>query len=288
MGVEPNYADIRFVPSPKGVLLTRPIWRTGAGWWCSGLRARRSCFPAVPCWERRSTSTTSASRSWAGLNPSAAATTTATIKRSTSRLPTMQELFAMKGDNVPHDALSSIQYQPTDEGRFDRGRSGRASRHCRAAWLRPLAQRRVRGVGHDPGRAHDRRHLQRHGYFSRRRGDCDPWLLGAVGIINIMLVSVSERTREIGLLKAIGATKSSILAQFFWEGLLLTAVSGIIGIVVSGGGMWILQQLLTGKCRDSIRRGWCRGPRLWLWAAWCCAAWWRGSIRPARRRDGSD
>jgi putative ABC transport system permease protein len=71
--------------------------------------------------------------------------------------------------------------------------------------------------------------------------------LGAVGIINIMLVSVTERTREIGLLKALGATKRSILAQFFWEGLLLTAVSGIIGIVVSAGGMWALQQLLTGK-----------------------------------------
>ena len=49
------------------------------------------------------------------------------------------------------------------------------------------------------------------------------------------------------MLKALGATKRSILAQFFWEGLLLTAVSGIIGIVVSAGGMWILQELLTGK-----------------------------------------
>jgi len=45
----------------------------------------------------------------------------------------------------------------------------------------------------------------------------------------------------------LGATKRSILAQFFWEGLLLTAVSGIIGSVVSAGGMWALQQLLTGK-----------------------------------------
>ncbi len=85
--------------------------------------------------------------------------------------------------------------------------------------------------------------------------------LGAVGIINIMLVSVTERTREIGLLKAIGATKRSILAQFFWEGLLLTGISGIIGIIASAGFMWLLQQVLTGKMP-----GW-DPPRLVPWSA---------------------
>ena len=71
--------------------------------------------------------------------------------------------------------------------------------------------------------------------------------LGAVGIINIMLVSVTERTREIGILKAIGATRNAILAQFFWEGIFLTGISGIIGIVLSGGFMSLLDHFFTGK-----------------------------------------
>src|SRR6185437_10772065 len=54
--------------------------------------------------------------------------------------------------------------------------------------------------------------------------------LGAIGIINIMLVAVADRTREIGLRKAIGATRSSIMFQFFVEGAFLTMLSGGVGI----------------------------------------------------------
>lgn len=55
--------------------------------------------------------------------------------------------------------------------------------------------------------------------------------LGAIGVINIMLISVTERTREIGLRKALGATNRSILFQFFTEGALLTIASGMIGLL---------------------------------------------------------
>ncbi len=64
--------------------------------------------------------------------------------------------------------------------------------------------------------------------------------LGAIGVINIMLVSVSERTREIGLRKALGATNRSILVQFFLEGILLTLFSGLIGLGLAGALMALL------------------------------------------------
>jgi len=66
--------------------------------------------------------------------------------------------------------------------------------------------------------------------------------LGAIGVINIMLVAVSDRTREIGLRKALGATKRSILFQFFLEGTLITFLSGLTGMVFAAGLMWFLGQ----------------------------------------------
>jgi len=66
--------------------------------------------------------------------------------------------------------------------------------------------------------------------------------LGAIGIINIMLVAVSERTREIGLRKALGATRRNILFQFFLEGAFLTVLSGGIGV----GGAMLIIRLLSG------------------------------------------
>jgi macrolide transport system ATP-binding/permease protein len=70
-------------------------------------------------------------------------------------------------------------------------------------------------------------------------------LVGGIGIMNIMLVSVSERTREIGLRKAIGARKLDIMVQFLIESVLMTMSGGIVGILC-GAGMSFLLALLAG------------------------------------------
>ncbi|HET7205471.1 MAG TPA: ABC transporter permease [Terriglobales bacterium] len=77
--------------------------------------------------------------------------------------------------------------------------------------------------------------------------------LGAIGIINIMLVSVAERTKEIGLRKALGATHRNVLTQFFIEGAFLTLFSGGIGLAISAGFMTLLAQLPSPEGFDTPR-----------------------------------
>jgi putative ABC transport system permease protein len=176
-------------------------------------------------------------------------------------LTTMLELFPIKGDNIPRDAMTSIQYQPRTRGENEAAKAA----------ARSIIAARHGFTPDDPDAFQEWDTIKSDQLVGKIFTAMDVFLggvgivtlaLGAVGIVNIMLVSVSERTREIGLRKAIGATHRSILMQFFLEGLLLTGVSGLIGIGGSALFMYLIQVAIGGHSIEGFDP-----PRLVPWSA---------------------
>ena len=245
-GVEPNFAEMRFVPLAEGRFINAADVAQRRRVVVLGSKSAALLFPGHPSIGANIIINDISFAVVGRVDPISHGNNDSDNQKLYIPLSIMQELFAYKGDNVARDALTGIAFHPAIKG---------DSSAAMPAVHRVVGQRH----NFDPNltEAFDEWDtIQSEKMVGAIFDAMDIFLggvgivtlgLGAVGIINIMLVSVTERTREIGVLKAIGATKRSILAQFFWEGLLLTGISGLIGIGLSAALMWVLDHFFTGK-----------------------------------------
>ena len=260
MGVWPNYTDVRYIPMSQGRFINAMDVSDRRRVAVLGSKAAMLLFPGRPMVGEAITINGTEFQIVGAVEKISRGNQDFDDQKVYIPVTTMQELYPLKGDNIAKDALTSIQYQPAKAG---------DATAAVAAVHRVIAARH----GFDPSLKDAYQEwdtIKEMKMVGAIFTAMDIFLggvgivtlgLGAVGIIKIMLVSVTERTSEIGLRKALGATKRSIMGQFFWEGLLLTAVSGAIGIAGSAGLMAVLQALLTGKMP-----GW-DPPRLVPWSA---------------------
>ena len=260
MGVEPNYDGVRFMPIGQGRFLTDSDMRDHNRVIVLGQKSAQLLYPGRP-----------AVGEFVILNGTRFQVVGIADKIGFGDeqnqnqqvyipLTVMQEIYPLKGYGIPRDAVDSIQYQPRVRG------DNVIARHE----VEAIIARRHGFDPNAPNAFNEWDTIEAMQMVGKIFDAMDVFLggvgivtltLGAVGIVNIMLVSVTERTREIGLRKALGATKISILTQFFLEGLTLTGVSGFIGIA----GSALFMAAIQGLVGDGLQGF--DPPRLQPWSA---------------------
>ena len=149
---------------------------------------------------------------------------------------TFANYWAVKGDNVPTDAISVINYSPIS----------REDHLLAKAEVHHIIARNHEFDENNEEAFEEWDTVKSADMVGKIFTAMDLFLgsvgivtlaLGAIGVINIMLVSVTERTREIGLRKALGATSTNVLVQFCFEGAFLTIGSGLLGMLGAWGFM---------------------------------------------------
>jgi putative ABC transport system permease protein len=238
-GVEPNYSSIRFMPVDQGRFIRADDMDERRRVAVLGKKTAALLFPGRP-----------AIGEWMLLNGTrfqvigvagsiARGNNDSDNQRVYIPLTTMLELFPLTGENIPRDAVSSLQYQPVTK---DDNVPAISEVHAIVA--------REHGFDpHAPDAFEEWDSINSMRMVGKIFDAMDLFLggvgivtlaLGAMGVVNIMLVSVAERTREIGVRKALGATRRNIMTQFLLEGLVLTGVSGGIGIAGASALMFAL------------------------------------------------
>ena len=261
VGSQPNYLGVRFLPMAEGRFLNADDLASRSHIAILGDKSAKLLFPGRPALGEFITLNGTrfqivgiAAKNGHGNNDGE-------NQKVYIPLTVMLEMFPLKGNNIPSDAITSIQYQPRLRGDNVIAKQEAHEIVARRHGFDPAA----------PEAFNEWDTIRTEQMVGKIFTAMDVFLggvgivtlaLGAVGIINIMLVSVSERTREIGLRKAIGATSRSILFQFFLEGLILTGFSGLLGIGGAAMFMFLLHAAIGGAGVQGFDP-----PRLVPWSA---------------------